>query len=84
MTFSNKDHFSSSINEISFYKFPSAPLQFFVVGTHSAIMRTDEVVSKKEFAIVRAFFSATKILPLETIIERGTRLTDFFLLPHKP
>ena len=41
-------------------------------------MRTDEVVSKKEFAIVRALFSATKILPLETIIERGTRLTDFF------
>ena len=46
-------------------------------------MRTDEVVSKKEFAIVRALFSATKILPLETIIERGTRLTDFFSPPSQ-
>ena len=59
------------------------PLQFSVVGTHSAIMGTTKVASKEEFVIVRALFSSTKILPLATIIERETRLTDFFSPPSQ-
>ena len=54
------------------------PLQFSVVGTHSAIMGTAKAASKEELAIVRALFSSTKILPLATIIERETRVRAFF------